>query len=203
MFDRNLGEIKVLIQKSEMMKIIKFVIGGIVIVFSGYRFFNITNPSPFFVTYPGIAVLVIGIVDILKGILNKKESKTAKSIEIGIGIIAIVVGLFVVVYLTDVSSRSTWLIFLFIIIQGIGFIGTGITQKSKSKAIRISKIMIGIIFVTFTGLLLKYPDLSLIMISGLLSFNLLLIGIEVVVGAISHKKVDNSTNPNYDKSNKG
>jgi uncharacterized membrane protein HdeD (DUF308 family) len=193
MFDRNLGEIKVLIQKSEMMKIIKFVIGGIVIVFSGYRFFNITNPSPFFVTYPGIAVLVIGIVDILKGILNKKESKTAKSIEIGIGIIAIVVGLFVVVYLTDVSSRSTWLIFLFIIIQGIGFIGTGITQKSKSKAIRISKIMIGIIFVTFTGLLLKYPDLSLIMISGLLSFNLLLIGIEVVVGAISHKKVDNST----------
>ena len=203
MFDRNLGEIKILIQKSEMMKIIKFVIGGIVIVFSGYRFFNITNPSPFFVTYPGIAVLVIGIVDILKGILNKKESKTAKSIEIGIGIIAIVVGLFVVVYLTDVSSRSTWLIFLFIIIQGIGFIVTGITQKSKSKAIRISKIMIGIIFVTFTGLLLKYPDLSLIMISGLLSFNLLLIGIEVVVGAISHKKVDNSTNPNYDKSNKG
>jgi|CXWL01.1.fsa_nt_gi uncharacterized membrane protein HdeD (DUF308 family) len=202
MFDRNLGEIKVLIQKSEMMKIIKLVIGGIVIVFSGYRFFNMTNPSPFFITYPGIAVLVIGIVDILKGILNKKESKTAKSIEIGIGIIAIVVGLFVVVYLTDVSSRSTWLIFLFIIIQGIGFVGTGITQKSKSKAIRISKIMIGIIFVTFTGLLLKYPDLSLIMISGLLSFNLLLIGIEVVVGAINHKKVDNSTNPNYDKSNK-
>jgi uncharacterized membrane protein HdeD (DUF308 family) len=194
---------KVLIQKSERLKTIKIILGGIVLVFSGYRFFNITNPSPFFVTYPGIAVLVIGIVDILKGILNKKESKTAKSIEIGIGIIAIVVGLFVVVYLTDVSSRSTWLIFLFIIIQGIGFIGTGITQKSKSKAIRISKIMIGIIFVTFTGLLLKYPDLSLIMISGLLSFNLLLIGIEVVVGAISHKKVDNSTNPNYDKSNKG
>jgi len=180
------------IQKSELVRIIKFIIGGIAIGFSGYRLFNITNTVPASLTHPGIAVLVIGIVDIVKGILNKSDSKMTRTIEIGIGIIAIIVGLFVIVYLNDVSSRTTWFIFLFVIIQGTGFVLTGITQRGKAKAIRISKIVIGIIFVTLTGFLLKYPDQSLIILSGMLSVNLLLIGIELITGATSHKMVKKS-----------
>lgn len=181
------------IQKSERVRIIKFITGGIIVGLSGYRFFNITNPSPFFVTHPGIVVLLIGIINILIGILNKGDSKMTRTIEVGIGIIAIAVGFFVfVVYQTDVSSRSSWLLFLFIIIQGVRFIGTGITQRSKAKAIRISKITIGIMFIILIGLLLKYPDLSIVMISGLLSINLLIIGIEIITGAIGHKIVKRS-----------
>jgi uncharacterized membrane protein HdeD (DUF308 family) len=176
-----------LIPKSKLLKNIKIIIGGIAIVFSGYRLFNITNVIPFSLTHPGIAVLVIGIVDIVKGILSKSDSKMTRTIEICIGIIAIIVGLFVMVYLTDVSSRTTWFIFIFVIIQGTGFILTGITQRGKAKAIRISKIVIGIIFVILTGFLLKYPDLALIILSGMLSVNLLLIGIELITGAISNK----------------
>ena len=134
---------KILIQKSERLKTIKIIIGGIIIVFSGYRFFNIINPSPFFVMYPGIAVLAIGIINILKGILNKGESKTTKSIDISIGVIGIAVGLFIK-FFTDASTSSISLIILFIIIQGAGFVGTGITQRGKTKAIRIPKIIIGV-----------------------------------------------------------
>lgn len=177
---------KVLIQKSERSKIIKIIIGGILLVFSGYRFFNITNPSPFFIMYPGIAVLVIGIVNILKGILNKEESKTTKSIDMSIGVIGIAVGLFVK-FFTDTSTSSLSLIILFIIIQGAGFVGTGITQRGKTKAIRIPKIIIGVSVVPVVGLSFAYPDWSLILISGLLSIKMLLTGIEIITCALGNK----------------
>jgi uncharacterized membrane protein HdeD (DUF308 family) len=168
------------------LKIIKIIIGGIAIVFAGYRFFNITNPSPFFATYPGIAVLVISIINILKGILNK-ESKTAKLMDIGIGIIGIGVGIFVKLFLTDTSSNSFLLIFLFTIIQGAGFIGTGITQRNKTKAIRIPKIIVGVSVVPVIWLSLTNPDWSLILITGLLSFKILLTGIEIIFDTIGNK----------------
>jgi uncharacterized membrane protein HdeD (DUF308 family) len=180
-----------LIQKSQKLKIIKNIIGGTLITFSGYRFFNITNPSPFFVMYPGIAVLVIGIVNILKGILNTDESKTTKSVDISIGVIGIAVGLFVK-FFTDASTSSISLIILFIIIQGAGFVGTGITQKGKSKAIRIPKIIVGVSVVPVIGLSFAYPDWSLVLISGLLSIKMLLTGIEIIVGAMGNKIAKNS-----------
>ena len=180
-----------MIQKSQKLKIIKNIIGGTLIAFSGYRFFNITNPSPFFVMYPGIAVLVIGIVNILKGILNTDESKTTKSVDISIGVIGIAVGLFVK-FFTDASTSSISLIILFIIIQGAGFVGTGITQKGKSKAIRIPKIIVGVSVVPVIGLSFAYPDWSLVLISGLLSIKMLLTGIEIIVGAMGNKIVKNS-----------
>ena len=175
-----------MIQKFQRLKIIKIIIGGTLIAFSGYRFFNITNPSPFFVTYPGMAVLVIGIVNILKGILNKEESKTTKLIDISIGVIGITVGLFVK-FFTDASTSSISLIILFIIIQGAGFVGTGITQKGKSKAIRVPKIIVGVSVVPVIGLSFAYPDWSLVLISGLLSIKMLLTGIEIIVGAMGNK----------------
>ena len=180
-----------MIQKSQKLKIIKNIIGGTLITFSGYRFFNIINPSPFFVMYPGIAVLVIGIVNILKGILNTDESKTTKSVDISIGVIGIAVGLFVK-FFTDASTSSISLVILFIIIQGAGFVGTGITQKGKSKAIRIPKIIVGVSVVPVIGLSFAYPDWSLVLISGLLSIKMLLTGIEIIVGAMENKIAKNS-----------
>ena len=176
----------VLIQKSERLKIIMIVLGMGILVFSGYSFFNITNPSPFFAMYPGFAVLAIGIIDILKGILNKGESKTTKSIDISIGVIGMTVGLYVK-FFTDASTSSISLIILFLIINGAGFLGTGITQRDKTKAIRIPKIIIGVSVVPVMGLSFAYPDWSLILISGLLSIKMLLIGIEIITGAIGKK----------------
>lgn len=169
---------------------LKIVLGVSILVFSGYHFFNITNPSPFFVIYPGLAVLAIGIITILKGILNK-ESKTTKFIDISIGVIGIAVGLFVK-FFTDASTSSISLIILFIIIQGAGLVGTGITQKDKTKAIRIPKIIIGVSVVPVIGLSFAYPDWLLILVIGLLSIKMFLIGIEIIKGAIDDKAVKRS-----------
>ena len=181
------------IQKSKRIRTIKFIIGGIAVGFSGYRFLNVANASSIAVMYPGLAVLVIGIVNILKGILSKGDSKLTRTIETGIGIIAIVVGLFLKAYIADTSTQLTLFISLFLIIQSVGFIATGITQSGKSKAARIPKIIIGAsIIVTLTGLLVEYHNLSITMINILLSLNLFTNGMDFITNAISHKIVKRS-----------
>lgn len=178
------------IQKSKLVRNIKFVIGGILVSFAVYRFLNITNVSPIWSTYPGLAVLIIGIVDILQGILSKGDSKMTRIIETSIGSIAIVVGVFVKVFITDTSSSFTWLITIFLIAQSIGFIATGITQYKKSKAIRIPKIIIGFgIIATLVGSFFEFHDLSIRLLTILLSINILIIGIEVITSAVSQKIV--------------
>jgi uncharacterized membrane protein HdeD (DUF308 family) len=181
------------IQKSKRARTIKFIIGGIAIGFSGYRFLNVANASSVAITYPGLAVLVIGIVNILKGILSKGDSKLTRTIETSIGIIAILFGLFLKVYIDDTSTQLTLFISLFLIIQSVGFIATGITQRGKSKVTRIPKIILGAsIIAILTGLLLEYQNLSITMINILLSINLFTMGMDFIMDAISQKTVRKS-----------
>ncbi|MDR3781789.1 MAG: hypothetical protein P4K92_00555 [Candidatus Nitrosotalea sp.] len=181
------------IQKAKRVRIIKFIIGGILVSFAGYRFLNIANVSPIWTTYPGLAVLIIGIVNILQGTLSKGDSKMTRTIEVCIGIIGIAVGVFVKASISDTSSSFTWLIFLFLIIQSIGFIATGITQSNKSKAIRIPKIIIGVsIMIALIGTFFELHDLPIKLLTILLSINILIIGIEIISSAISHKIVQRS-----------
>ena len=182
------------IHKSKRVRIIKFIIGGILVSFAGYRFLNIVNTSPIWATYPGLAVLIIGIVNILKGILGKGDSKMTRTIETSIGIIGIGVGLFVKAYISDTSSSFTLLIFLFLIIQSIGFIATGITQSNKSKAIRIPKIIVGAgIIASLIRTFFEFHDLPIKLLTILLSINILIIGIEMITCAINHKTVQSAS----------
>ena len=181
------------IQKAKRIKSIKLIIGGILVSFAIYRFLNISNTSPIWTTYPGLAVLVIGIINILKGVLGRGDSKITRTIETSIGVIGIGVGLFVKVYISDTSSSFTWLIFLFLIIQGVGFIATGIIQSNKSKVIRIPKIIIGSgIIIALIGTFFEFHDLPIKLLTVLLSINILIIGIEIITSAINHKAVPNS-----------
>ena len=178
------------IQKAKRVRSIKFIVGGILVIFATYRFLNIANTSPIWTTYPGLAVLTIGIINILQGILSKEDSKMTRLIQTSIGIIGIVVGLFVKAFISDASSSFTLLISLFLIIQGAGFISTGIIQSNKSKAIRIPKIMIGFsIIAILIGVFLQLHNMPIKVIAVLLSINILLLGIEVITKAISHKIV--------------
>ena len=181
------------IQKFKRVRIIKFIIGGFLVGFSGYRFLTIANASPLWTTYPGLAVLAIGIINILKGVLSKGDSKITRTIEACIGICAITLGLLVLAYVSDTSSQFTWFISLFLFIQGIGFIATVVTQSTKSKKIRIPKIIIGIgIIATLAGSVFEYHDLPLSVLTVLLSINLFITGMEIIMGAISHKIMENS-----------
>ena len=180
-------------QKSKRASVIKFIIGGFLVGFSAYRFLNIANVSPIWSTYPGLAVLVIGIINILKGFFSKSDSKLTRTIETGIGVIGIVVGVFVKAYISDTSLSFTWLISIFLLVQSVGFIATGITQSNKTKAIRIPKIIIGVgIIVALIGTFAEVHDLPIKLITILLSINLIIIGMEIITSAIKHNIVKRS-----------
>ena len=180
------------IQKAKRVRSIKFIVGGLLVIFATYRFLNIANTSPIWTTYPGLAVLTIGIINILQGILSKEDSKMTRIIQMSIGIVGIVVGLFVKAFISDMSSSFALLISLFLIIQGIGFISTGITQINKSKTIRIPKIMIGFsIIVILIGVFLQLHSMPIKVIAVLLSISIFLLGVEFITKAISHKIVKN------------
>lgn len=192
-----------MIQKSKRLKNIKLVLGGVFIAISGHHLFNIVNPTPLYVVYPGIAVLAVGIINILRGVFNKQDSKTVRTIWFSIGITAIIVGLYIfTVFQEDATSRANLLFFVFIIIQGVGFILTGITQRGKGKLVRTIEIIIGIIFILLTGIFLEDPKITHVMISVLLSIHIFLIGIGVIKSA-RNDGINNSPNTNYDKSSKG
>lgn len=182
------------VQKAKRVRIIKFIIGGILVGFAIYRFVNITNVSPIWFTYPGLVVLIIGIINILQGTLSKRDSKITRTIETGIGIIGIVIGVFVKTVISDTTLSFTWLIFLFLTIQSVGFIATGITQTKKSKAVRIPKIIIGSgIMTSLIGTFAELHNLPITEITILLSINILIIGIEIITSAISNKIFQNSS----------
>jgi uncharacterized membrane protein HdeD (DUF308 family) len=169
------------------------VLGGFIVSFSVYRFLNISDMSPPWATYPGIVVLIIGIFNIVQGILSKGDSKVTRTLEIGIGSFAIVIGLLVEAFISETTSKLTWFISIFLIIRGVGFIATGITQSNKPKAIRIPKIIIGAgIIAILTGWFFDYHDLPISVLTILLSINLVLIGMEIIASAIGNKIVKKS-----------
>jgi uncharacterized membrane protein HdeD (DUF308 family) len=181
------------VQKAKGIRIIKFIIGGFLVSFAGYRIISISNTSPIWTTYPGLAVLIIGIINILKGILSKSDSKMTRAIETAIGVIGIGVGIFVKSYISDTSSSFTLLIFLFLTIQSVGFIATGITQSNKLKVIRIPKIVIGFgIIATLIGTFFEFHNLPIKVITILLSINIFMLGIEIITSAINQKMIQSS-----------
>ena len=130
----------------------------------------------------------------ITGNFKQRRFQNDKNYRACIGIIGIAVGVFVKAFISDTSSSFTWLIFLFLIIQSIGFIATGITQSNKSKAIRIPKIIIGAgIMVALIGTFFEFHDLPIKLLTILLSINILIIGIEVITSAISRKIVQSSS----------
>lgn len=172
------------------VRIIQFIAGGIAIGLSGYVLSNPVTTAWFFLTFLGISFLVIGISSIINGALNRVASKGTRAIELGIGIIAIIGGLFTLAHPIAALASLIWFISLFVLIFGAGLVAIGIARREQGKASRIAKIILGIIVVVLSGLLLEYPGLTLSVMVFLLSINLFIKGIESIIsGAIGHRIV--------------
>ena len=177
------------VQKSPAwVRIIQFITGGIAIALSGYVLLNPVTTAWFFLTFLGISFLVIGMSSIINGALNRTASKGTRAIELGIGIVAIIGGLFTLAHPIAALASLFWFISLFVLIFGVGLVATGIARREQGKASRIAKIIIGIIVVALSGLLLASPSMALSIMVFLLSINLFIKGIDSIInGAIGHR----------------
>jgi len=177
------------VQKSPTwLRILQFVTGGIAIALSGYVIANPVTTAWFFLTFLGISLLVVGISSILNGFFNGTASKGTRAIEIVIGIIAIIGGLFTLAHPIAALATLVWFTSLFVLIFGAGLVATGIARRDQGKGARIAKIIIGIIVVALSGILLAYPGLTVSVMIIFLSINLFIQGIDrIISGAIGHR----------------
>ncbi|MGB9124065.1 MAG: DUF308 domain-containing protein [Nitrosotalea sp.] len=177
------------VQKSPTwMRILQFVTGGIAIALSGYVLANPIATTWVVLAFLGISLLVVGISSMMNGFFHGSASKGNRVIEIIIGIVAIIGGLFTIAHPITALASLIWFASLFVLIFGAGLVATGIARHDQSKGARIAKIIIGIIVVILSGTLLEYPGLTLSMMLILLSINLFIQGIDrIISGAIGHR----------------
>ena len=177
------------VQKSPTwLRILQFVTGGIAIALSGYVLANPITTTWFFLTFLGISLLVVGLSSMLNGFFHGAVSKGTRTIEIVIGIVAIIGGLFTIAHPITALASIIWFASLFVLIFGAGLVVTGIARRDQNKGVRITKIVIGIIVVMLSGTLLEYPGLTLSMMLILLSINLFIQGIDrIISGAMGYR----------------
>jgi len=176
------------------LRIAQIILGAIAIALSGAVLANPDTTTLLYVTFLGIALIMVGISKIIEGGLVK-SSKGSRGVNIGIGIISIIGGAFALANPIAAIGTLIWIISIFILIHGLGLIVSGILSRDVTKGSRIGTIIVGAIAVGFASVLLAYPGLALVMMIMMLSLGLLFNGIGSVISGITGKsRISTTTN---------
>jgi uncharacterized membrane protein HdeD (DUF308 family) len=172
------------------VRIIQFVTGGIAIALSGYVLANPIPTTWFLLTFLGISLLVVGISSIITGVSRRSDSKSTRTINIGIGIAAIIGGFITFTHPIAALASLLWFISIFVFIYAAGLVASGFARHDLGRGARIARVIIGVIVLILSGLLIEYPGFALTMMIMLLSINLLIQGIErIISGAVGYRMV--------------
>ena len=167
------------------VRIADIILGVIAIALSAVVLANPGLTTVLYVTFLGIALILIGISRIIVGAIAKQVSKGSRGISIGIGILSIIGGAFAVANpITAVVTLIT-IIAIFVLIHGLGLIASGIASRGLEKGSRVGHIVLGVIAVAFASIIHAYPGLALTMMLLLLSLALLFNGIGSIVSGIT------------------
>ena len=181
-------------KSSKGLRIGQIILGGIAIALSGAVLANPDTTTLLYVTLLGIALIMVGISKILEGGIGQ-SSKGSRGINIGIGIISVIGGIFALANPVAAIVTLIWIISIFILIHGIGLIASGISTRDSSKGSRIGSMILGAIAVGFASILLASPGLALVMMIMFLSLGLLFNGIASILSGITgNRKIAPTTN---------
>jgi len=166
------------------LRIAQIILGAIAIALSGAVLANPDTTTLLYVTLLGIALIMVGISKIIEGGLAQ-NTKGSRGINIGIGIISIIGGIFALANPVAAVATLIWIISIFILIHGLGLIASGISTRDASKGSRIGTMILGAIAVGFASILLASPGLALVMMIMFLSLGLLFNGIASILSGIT------------------
>ena len=172
------------LKSSKGLRIGQIILGGIAIALSGAVIANPDTTTLLYVTLLGIALIMVGISKILEGGIGQ-SSKGSRGINIGIGIISIIGGIFALANPVAAIGTLIWIISIFILIHGIGFIASGIATHNVTKASRFGTIILGAIAVGFAAVFLAFPGSAIVMMIMILSLGLLFNGIASILAGIT------------------
>ena len=181
-------------KSSKGLRVAQIILGGIAIALSGAVLANPDTTTLLYVTLLGIALIMVGISKIIEGGLAQ-STKGSRGINIGIGIISIIGGIFALANPVAAIATLIWIISIFILIHGLGLIASGISSRDVTKGSRIGTIIVGAIAVGFASVLLASPGLAIVMMIMFLSLGLLFNGIgSIVSGITGNRRISPVTN---------
>jgi len=176
------------------LRIGQIILGGIAIALSGAVLANPDTTTLLYVTLLGFALIMIGISKIIEGGLAQ-STKGSRGINIAIGIISIIGGIFALANPVAAIGTLIWIISIFILIHGLGLIASGIATRDAAKGSRIGSMILGAIAVGFASILLAYPGLAIVMMIMFLSLGLLFNGIASILSGITGtRRISTTTN---------
>ncbi len=178
------GQILSELKSSKGLRIGQIILGAIAIALSGAVLANPDTTTLLYVTLLGFALIMIGISKIIEGGLAQ-SAKGSRGINIGIGIISIIGGIFALANPVAAIGTLIWIISIFILIHGLGLIASGIATRDAAKGSRIGTMILGAIAVGFASVLLAYPGLAIVMMIMMLSLGLLFNGIASILSGIT------------------
>jgi len=188
------GQILSELKSSKGLRIGQIILGAIAIALSGAVLANPDTTTLLYVTLLGFALIMIGISKIIEGGLAQ-SAKGSRGINIVIGIISIIGGIFALANPVAAIGTLIWIISIFILIHGLGLIASGIAMRDAAKASRIGTMILGAIAVGFASILLAAPGLAIVMMIIMLSLGLLFNGIASILSGITGtRRVSTTTN---------
>ena len=110
------------------LRIAQIILGAIAIALSGAVLANPDITTLLYVALLGTALIMVGISKIIGGGFVQ-STKGSRGISIGIGIISIVGGAFVIVNPIAAIGTLIWIISILILIHGIGLIASAIASR--------------------------------------------------------------------------
>jgi len=181
---KSCSTLNILEKSPKGLRIAQIILGAIAIALSGAVLANPDTTTLLYVTFLGIALIMVGISKIIEG-GSAQSTKGSRGINIGIGIISIIGGIFALANPVAATATLIWIISIFILIHGLGLIASGISTRDSSKGSRIGTMILGAIAVGFASILLASPGLAVVMMIMFLSLGLLFNGIASILSGIT------------------
>jgi len=171
------------------IRIAEIILGAITIALAAFVISSPDTTTVILVMLLGLSLIFTGIARIIVGGVAKQISKGYRGINIAIGVISIIGGIFAIANPIEAIETLIWIVSIFILIHGLGLIGSGIISRGVDKGSRFSGIVLGGIAVAFASILLAYPGLALVMMVIFLSMGLLFNGIASVISGITGNRI--------------
>jgi uncharacterized membrane protein HdeD (DUF308 family) len=167
------------------IRISQIVLGGIAIALS---LAIISSPGVGIATITfllSITLLVVGIERLVTGFTSSEQSKSSRFGNIGLGALAALLGIAVVAFPLFTTGVLVSLLALGLLFIGIARIIHGISDKNISKWSKGFLVGVGILSLAVSFTVIAYPAFGVSLLTLVLGINLLIIGIQSVVYAIS------------------
>jgi uncharacterized membrane protein HdeD (DUF308 family) len=132
-----------------------------------------------------IALLVIGIAEVISGIFIKRKSRLA---SIVLGIIAIILSIFLIAFPVGTTVFVIYLLAFALFFVAIERIVHGVGNKEKRGWARAFSIGVGIIALAVSITIMVSPVFGAKLIGVIVGIALLIIGIEMIIAGFTGKR---------------